>query len=58
MAIEEMKIRPKVVAMSGGAAGIPAYMALHLARMKADGILMKPFSNDELIKMIQRLLGN
>jgi CheY-like chemotaxis protein len=48
--------RPKVLAMSGGAATVPAYMALHLARLKADATLMKPFRNDELRDKVAHLL--
>jgi CheY-like chemotaxis protein len=49
--------RPRVLAMSGGGANMPAYMSLHLARLKADATLMKPFTNDELQSRIEQLLA-
>jgi CheY-like chemotaxis protein len=48
--------RPKILAISGGASTVPAYMALHLARLKADATLMKPFRNDELGEKVNHLL--
>jgi CheY-like chemotaxis protein len=57
MYLETLENRPKVIAISGGAPRVPAYMALHLARIKADATLMKPFSNDELRKAVAALLG-
>ena len=52
-----LETRPKVLAMSGGAPTVPTYMALHLARLKADATLMKPFRNDELGDKITHLLA-
>jgi two-component system chemotaxis response regulator CheY len=47
---------PKVLAISGGGAQVSADEAFMLARTKADGTLAKPFDNDELIVMVDRLL--
>ena len=57
MHLEGMATRPPVLAISGGAPNVPAYMALHLARLKADATLMKPFRNDELKAKVAALLG-
>jgi len=56
MYIESLNPRPPVLAISGGAPNVPAYMALHLARLKADATLMKPFRNDELRSKVDALL--
>ncbi len=56
MHLASLESRPKVLAMSGGAPTVPAYMALHLARLKADATLMKPFRNEELSDKITQLL--
>jgi len=49
--------RPPVLAISGGGANVPAYMALHLARLKSDATLMKPFRNEELRAKVDHLLS-
>ena len=56
MHLEGLAERPPVLAISGGAPNVPAYMALHLARLKADATLMKPFRNDELMTKVGQLL--
>ena len=56
MHIEGLPERPPVLAISGGAPNVPAYMALHLARLKADATLMKPFRNEELRSKVDGLL--
>ena len=56
MHIEGLPQRPPVLAISGGAPNVPAYMALHLARLKADATLMKPFRNEELRSKVDALL--
>ncbi len=56
MYLADLEHRPKVLAISGGAPTVPAYMALHLARLKADATLMKPFRNEELDTKIAHLL--
>ena len=48
--------RPKILAISGGGAQVSADEAFMLARTKADGTLAKPFDNDELIDVVDRLL--
>ena len=57
MHLESLNPRPPVLAISGGAPNVPAYMALHLARLKADASLMKPFRNEELKAKVATLLG-
>jgi CheY-like chemotaxis protein len=49
--------RPRVIAMSGGGAGISADSALRLARIKADAFLEKPFESAELMTAVEKLLG-
>ena len=56
MYMEGQSPRPLVLAISGGAPNVPAYMALHLARLKADATLMKPFRNEELRSRVESLL--
>ena len=56
MSLEKLAPGTPVLAISGGAPNVPAYMALHLARLKADATLMKPFRNDELKAKVERLL--
>ncbi|MEM8701820.1 MAG: response regulator [Pseudomonadota bacterium] len=57
----ELKTRssaPKVIAMSGGGAGIPADNALQLSSTQADAVLKKPFTNDVLIETVSELTSN
>jgi CheY-like chemotaxis protein len=56
MHLEGLTSRPLVLAISGGTPNMPAYMALHLARLKADATLMKPFRNEELRAKVKQLL--
>lgn len=49
---------PKVIAMSGGGAGIPADNALQLSSTQADAVLKKPFTNDVLIETVSTLTSN
>lgn len=48
--------RPKVIAISGGGAGVSADSALKLAKLKADAFLEKPFDSDALLAEVDRLL--
>ena len=57
MHLEGVAPRPPVLAISGGAPNVPAYMALHLARLKANATLMKPFRNDQLRTKVSYLLA-
>jgi len=57
MYLDSQSPRPPVLAISGGAAKVPAYMALHLARLKANVTLMKPFRNAELLEKVSLLLA-
>ena len=45
-----------VIAISGGGAGLSADGALRLARAKADAFLEKPFTREELTKVVDKLL--
>jgi CheY-like chemotaxis protein len=49
--------RPKVIAISGGGAGVSADMALRAARASADAYLEKPFERTDLLAVVDRLLG-
>ncbi|MDB5398613.1 MAG: hypothetical protein QOD93_3148 [Acetobacteraceae bacterium] len=49
--------RPRVIAMSGGGAGLSADSALRLARIKADAFLEKPFESADLLAAVEKLLG-
>lgn len=52
-----MPQRPRVLAMSGGGAQVPADTALLLARTKADATMTKPFENEQLVGAVNRLLA-
>jgi DNA-binding NtrC family response regulator len=52
-----MPDRPRVLAMSGGGAGLSAESALSLARIKADAFLEKPFESAELQAVVEKLIG-
>lgn len=52
-----MTNRPKVIAISGGGAGVSADMALRAARASADAYLEKPFERADLIAAVDRVLG-
>jgi CheY-like chemotaxis protein len=52
-----MPNRPKVIAISGGGAGVSADMALRAARTSADAYLEKPFERADLVAAIDKLLG-
>lgn len=48
--------RPKVIAISGGGAGLSADGALRLAKIKADAFLEKPFEAEALLAVVDKLL--
>jgi CheY-like chemotaxis protein len=48
---------PRVIAMSGGGAGLSAESALRLARLKADAFLEKPFDSEDLLAAIDKLMA-
>jgi CheY-like chemotaxis protein len=48
--------RPRVIAISGGGAGLSAESALRLARIKADAFLAKPFESEDLLAAVDKLL--
>ena len=55
-ALHAMPDRPRVIAISGGGAGLSADSALRLARIKADAFLEKPFESDDLLAAIDKLM--
>jgi CheY-like chemotaxis protein len=48
--------RPRVIAISGGGAGLSAESALRLAKIKADAFLEKPFEAEALLAAVDKLL--
>ncbi|HVJ53068.1 MAG TPA: response regulator [Aliidongia sp.] len=52
-----MQNRPRVIAISGGGAGLSADMALKTARITADAYLEKPFDKSDLTAAIEKLLA-
>ena len=52
-----MPNRPRVIAISGGGAGLSAESALRLARINADAFLEKPFDTEVLMATVEKLLG-
>ncbi|MBO6509370.1 MAG: response regulator [Roseibium sp.] len=57
-ALKSKPTGPRVVAISGGGAGIPADEALHLPATQADAVLKKPFTNEQLIETVSLLTSN
>ena len=57
-ALKSQGVGPKVVAISGGGAGIPASEALHLPATQADAVLKKPFTNETLIETVSNLTSS
>lgn len=55
--VKEMSKRPPVIAISGGGAGVSAETALRTARISADAFLEKPFDSEDLLKLVDKLLG-
>jgi len=55
--LDTLNSRPRVIAMSGGGAGLSADSALSLARIKADAFLEKPFESAELLATVEKLVG-
>jgi CheY-like chemotaxis protein len=49
--------RPRVIAISGGGAGLSAESALRLAKIQADAFLEKPFDTEDLLATINKLLA-
>ena len=54
--VNSLPNRPRVIAISGGGAGMSAESALRLARIKADAFLEKPFDSATLLAAIDKLL--
>ena len=53
MAIKDMPLHPRIIAISGGSAGIPQDGLMMVAKaMGVHRILLKPFSIDELIDAV------
>jgi DNA-binding NtrC family response regulator len=54
--VGSMPNRPRLIAISGGGAGMSAASALQLARLKADAFLEKPFDSEALLAAVDKLL--
>ncbi len=50
--------RPKLLAISGGSGALSETDALRLATLTADATLAKPFDNDTLLRVVDRLTGS
>ncbi len=55
--LHAMPDRPRVIAISGGGAGVSADMVLRAARAMADAYLQKPFEKADLLAAVDRVLG-
>ena len=57
--IKSKKSHPNlpIIAISAGGHGVSASQALELASQKADAVLEKPFSKDELLDKVNELLA-
>lgn len=55
--VKAMPGAPRVIAISGGGAGVSAEAALKMAREKADAFLTKPFEKEELLSAVDRLMA-
>jgi CheY-like chemotaxis protein len=54
--VRNMTNRPRVIAISGGGAGLSAESALRLAKINADAFLEKPFDSEDLLAAVEKLL--
>jgi CheY-like chemotaxis protein len=54
--VSSLPNRPRVIAISGGGAGLSAESALRLAKVKADAFLEKPFDAEDLLAAVDKLL--
>ena len=52
-----MSRRPRVIAVSGGGAGVSGASALRTAQFKADAFLEKPFEKAELLTVVEKVLA-
>jgi CheY-like chemotaxis protein len=52
-----MAKRPRVIAVSGGGAGVSGASALRTAQFKADAFLEKPFEKAELLAVVDKVLA-
>lgn len=50
--------RPRVLAISGGSGALSETDALRLASLRADATLAKPFTNAEMLSLVNQLLGS
>lgn len=55
--VNSMPVRPRIIAISGGGAGLSADSALRLARIKADAFIAKPFDSHDLLSAVDKLLA-
>ncbi len=58
LAITRFERRPKLLAISGGSGALSETDALRLASLTADATLAKPFDNDTLLRVVERLTGS
>lgn len=56
-ALRAMPHRPRVIAMSGGGSLVPTDEALVYARHAADAAIQKPFEAEEILALVDRLVG-
>ena len=57
MQLREAQNQTPVLAISAGGDGVSASQALMIARENANGVLEKPFSKDELLGEVKRLVA-
>lgn len=58
LAIARFEHRPKLLAISGGSGALSETDALRLASLTADATLAKPFDNETLLRVVERLTGS
>ena len=57
LAAMEREPRPKIIAISGGGAMVPASITLGGAKLMADATLQKPFDEAKLLNTVQMVLA-
>ena len=58
MTLTRLEHRPKLLAISGGSGALSETDALRLASITADATLAKPFDNETLLRVVERLTGS
>jgi CheY-like chemotaxis protein len=56
-ALRALPVRPKLIAMSGGGSLVRTEDALVYARHAADAAIQKPFEAEEILALVDRLVG-